>query len=273
MIGFIPYSPGLLSALLLTGIIIGVLAGLLGIGGGVVAVPVLLEVYAATGMDHAVSTYLAIGTAQAAILLSSISAAIAHARGGTVNRRLVARWLPSMLAGAVVGLLLANYVPSAVLMATFATIALLLGARMLVGDRLVLANALPRPPLGWVPPGLIGVLAGGLGVGAGTLSSPVLMLMSFPLLQAIGAGAVFNLAVALPATAGFVALGMDKPDLPSDAFGYVSLIGVALLSLPAMVVAPPAARLAARVPVTLLRRLFALCLFAIAFRLIWRLMS
>jgi uncharacterized membrane protein YfcA len=178
-----------------------------------------------------------------------------------------------MLAGTATGLLLANYVPVRVLTATFAGIALLLGARMLASDRFVLAEALPQPPLGWVPPGLIGLLAGGLGVGAGTLSSPALMMVSFPLLRAIGAGAVFNLAVALPATAGFVVLGIDKPGLASDTFGYVSLIGMALLSVPAMVVAPSAARLAARLPVALLRRLFALCLFAIAARLLWRLLS
>lgn len=273
MIGFVTYSPGVLAALLLTGICIGILAGLLGIGGGVVAVPVLLEVYTAAGVDLDLSAHLAIGTAQASILLSSISAAATHARVGTVNRELVAAWLPSMLVGTAAGLVLTRYVPAEILMATFAGIALLLGARMLAGDRLVFAHALPRPPLAWVLPGVIGLLAGGLGVGAGTLSSPTLMMVSFPLLRAIGAGAVFNLAVGLLATAGFIAIGLDQPGLPSDSFGYVSLIGTALLSLPAIAIAPPAARLALRVPVPLLRRLFALCLFAIAARLFWRLLG
>jgi uncharacterized membrane protein YfcA len=262
-----------LAALLVTGICVGILAGLLGIGGGVVAVPVLLEVYTLAGVDADLSAHLAIGTAQAAILLSSIAAALTHARAGTVNRELVAAWLPPMAIGAAAGLLLARSMPAEVLTAIFAGIAFLLGARMLAGDRLVLAHALPPPPLGWVAPAMIGLLAGGLGVGAGTLSSPVLMMLSFPLLRAIGAGAMFNLAVGLLGTAGFIAIGLDQPGLPSDAFGYVSLIGTALLSLPAIAAAPPAARLALRVPVPLLRRLFALCLFAIAARLCWRLIG
>jgi uncharacterized membrane protein YfcA len=96
----------------------------------------------------------------------------------------------------------------------------------------------------------------------------VLSLFSFPIRRAIGAGAVFNLVISLPATAFFVARGIDTPGRPPDALGHVALFCLAALSLPALFVAPIAARWSARVPIVLLSRLFALCLGVIALRLL-----
>jgi uncharacterized membrane protein YfcA len=118
------------------------------------------------------------------------------------------------------------------------------------------------------------MLAAALGVGGGTLSGPVLALFSVPLHGAIGAGGVFNLVVALPATATFVLGGLDMGGRPVASLGYVALVPLvplALLAVPAMLVAPAAARLAPRVPVAVLRRMFGLCMLAIAARLVLRL--
>jgi uncharacterized membrane protein YfcA len=102
------------------------------------------------------------------------------------------------------------------------------------------------------------------------LSTPTLTLFSFPLRRAIGAGALFNLVISLPATVVFLLIDRDTPGRPADALGDVALFCVAALSLPALFVAPMAAQWSARVPASLLRRLFAFCLAAIAARLLFR---
>lgn len=242
--------------LLLAGAAIGLVGGLLGIGGGVIAVPALLEIFAHLPVSERLS--LAIGTAQAVILLASITAVRAHGRGGGVDASLLRAWLPAMILGGLLGLVLAPFAPAAVSLGVFAAIAAALGCTLLLGGRAQLAEGLPAPPAGWLPPGLIGLASAALGVGAGTLSGPVLGLFGVGLHRAVGAGAVFNLAVATPAA------------LTDLALGQVSLAGLLLLAGPAMLVAPGAARLSHRLPQRLLGWGFALCLFGIAGRLAWR---
>lgn len=236
-----------------------------------VAVPVLLETYFTLGMTEATAFPLAVGTAQASILVGSLTAAWAHARGGTIDRRLVGAWLPALLAGTVVGLILAALAPAKILTAVFATVAAFLSLKLALGDRLILTRARPAGPLAHMPPAIVGTLAAAVGAGAGTLSTPVLSLVGYPIKRAVGAGAVFNLVVALPATAGFLIVGWGEPGRTPDAVGSVALLGVAALAIPALFVAPLAARWSARAPVPMLRILFAICLAIVAVRLLFRL--
>jgi uncharacterized membrane protein YfcA len=124
--------------------------------------------------------------------------------------------------------------------------------------------------LGHLLPLIVGVLASAAGVGGGTLSTPVLSLFSFSIKRAIGAGALFNLVISVPATLFFLSADLGTPGRTVDALGDVALFCGAALSLPALFVAPIAARWSARAPVSVLRRLFALCLAAIALRLLLR---
>jgi uncharacterized membrane protein YfcA len=240
------------AALLAAGGAIGLLAGLLGIGGGVIAVPVLLEVMA----DRADATAIAIGTAHAAVLLAAVPALAAHARAGTLDRRLLVAWMPAMIMGALAGVVLGRVAPPALLIGVFALVAALLALRLLLGEA-ALAAAPPPPPLGWLPPGLVGLLAAALGIGAGTLSGPVLALLSVPVAATVGAGSAFNLAVALPATASFALAGQ------------VALLPLLLLAAPAFAVAPAAARLTPRLRPLLLRRVFGAVLLVVAARMAW----
>ena len=264
------YSPAVWTALLATGVLIGLLAGLLGVGGGVVAVPVLLEIFEFMGVSPSLAVSLAVGTAQASILIASTTAAAAHWRAGTVDRELVRSWLPALMVGALIGLAVGPFAPPWVLTGLFAVIAAALAVKMAAGDRLIIGHRQPRGPLALMPPTLVGGLAAAVGVGGGTLSTPVLTLFSFSIKRAIGAGALFNLVIAVPATIAFLVMDLDTPGRPADALGDVALFCVATLSLPALFVAPIAARWSARAPVSLLRRLFAICLAVIAARLLLR---
>jgi uncharacterized membrane protein YfcA len=257
-------------ALLTTGIVIGLLAGLMGVGGGIIAVPVLLEVFAALGVPSDVIVPLAVGTAQASIVIAALVAAFAHWRAGTIDRRLVKAWLPALVVGTVLGLGLGPFAPAKLLIALFAAIAAGLGITMALGDRVVLTRQPLKGPAAQLLPALVGALAAALGVGGGTLSTPVLSLFSFPIRRAVGAGALFNLIISLPATLAFLAMDWQTPGRPPDAVGDVAAFCVAALSLPALFVAPMAARWSSRVPVVLLRQAFALCLCAIAVRILLR---
>lgn len=257
-------------ALLATGLGIGVLGGLLGVGGGILAVPVLLEVFGSMRVPSSELLSLCVGTAQASVLIASLTAAFAHWRARTIDGPLVRQWLPSLLLGTAVGLALGPHAPAKLLTGLFAVIAAGLGLKMALGPRLVLSRHPPRGFAAQVPPGLVGVLAAALGVGGGTLSTPVLALFSFPIQRAVGAGALFNVVIALPATLAFLTMGWHATGRPADAVGDVALFCVAALSLPALFVAPIAARWSTRVPVMLLRQSFALCLCAIAVRMLMR---
>jgi uncharacterized membrane protein YfcA len=267
---FSAYPPSVWAVLLATGVLIGLLAGLLGVGGGVIAVPVLLEVFDFIGVAESASIALAVGTAQASILIASLTAVAAHWHAGSIDRALVRAWLPALMAGTALGLALGAFAPAKLLTLTFATVAAGLAFKMAADDRLVFARQPLRGPVAQAPPAIVGALAAAVGVGGGTLSTPVLSLLSFPIKRAIGAGALFNLLIALPATAFFLITDPGTPGRPSDALGDVGLFCVAALSLPALFVAPVAARWSAHAPVSVLRRSFAFCLAAVAVRLLLR---
>lgn len=267
------YSPLAVLALGAAGTLVGMVGGLLGIGGGVIIVPVLIEILAAQGLPAEARTPLAIGTAHAAVLLASVSATLAHARSGRVDRALVGAWLPPMLAGMVAGIAVAQVVAPGVLLGIFAAVASVLGVTLLgpggggTGRMRDLGRAAP------VPPFLVGALAAALGIGGGTLSGPSLALLSVPLPRVIGAGAVFNISVALPCTIFFVWTGLGAAGLPAGSLGYVSLLPLLALTVPALAVSPWAARLAPRVPVSVLRRIFAVCLLLIAARVVLQVLA
>jgi uncharacterized membrane protein YfcA len=268
VLGF--YPPTIWLVLVATGVAIGMLGGFLGIGGGILAVPVLLEVFVSIGLPKAEILPLCIGTAQASVLIASLTAAHAHWRAGTMDHDLVRQWLPSLLLGTALGLVLGPRAPAELLTGLFAAVAIALSVKLMLGARLVLTRHPLRGAMAHVPPALVGALAASLGVGGGTLSTPVLALFSYPIQRAIGAGALFNIVVAMPATVAFLLMGGHTADRPADAVGSVSLVCTAALSLPALFVAPVAARWSTRVPVMLLRTGFALCLCGVAVRILMR---
>jgi uncharacterized membrane protein YfcA len=251
------------------GAAIGAVGGLLGIGGGVIAVPVLLEVFAATGVPDPLRLPISIGTSHLVVALAAAPAVWGHARAGTLDRAILRAWAPALALGGAIGLLGAGFVPPGVALITFAGLTLMLAAQMLAGRRLRVSTDLPRGMPGLLPPALVGLLAASLGVGAGTLSGPVLGLFGIPLLRAVGAGAVFNLVIAAPAALAY-ALSGEAMGAPGDAVGQVALAAAALLALPAMIVAPVAARLSRRMPDAALRALFVATLLLIAARVLGR---
>lgn len=233
------------AAMLATGAVAGVLAGLFGIGGGIVIVPVLETALGFVGVDPAIRMHVAVGTSLATIIPTSISSARAHHQRGAVNIDIVKRWAVFVLVGALLGAWVASLVHSRVLATVFATLAFLVAIKMLFFPASRnLTNELPRGALVSVIPVSIGCFSSMMGIGGGTFSVMTLTLFNEPIHRAVGTAALLGLVISVPGMLGFVAAGWGDPRLPAGSLGFVSLLGFACIAPATVLAAPLGARIA-----------------------------
>lgn len=256
-------------AMLATGAVAGVLAGLFGIGGGIVIVPALDAALAFFGTDPAIRMHVAVATSLATIIPTSISSSRAHHRRRSVDLALVRRWGVFVLAGAVAGVLIAARVHSDVLSIVFAVVALLIGIKLLLPlEGRTLASDVPGGALITGVPLAIGGVSSMMGIGGGTLSVAVLTLLNQPIHRAVGTAALFGLVISVPGTLSFVAAGWGDPRLLPGSLGFVNLVGFALIAPTTWLMAPLGAALAHRLSRRQLGVGFGLFLFAVALRML-----
>lgn len=259
------------AAMLATGLVGGVLAGLFGIGGGIVIVPVLELTLGYIGVDAAIRMHVAVATSLATIIPTSLSSARAHHSRQAVNMQIVRRWSPFVLAGALAGAWFASMLHSRVLAAIFATLACLMALKMLLmPSSRNLTNDLPGGPLMPLIPTAIGCLSSMMGIGGGTFSVMTLTLFNQPIHRAVGTAALLGLAISLPGTIGFIVSGWNDARVPPGSLGYVSLIGFALIAPATSLAAPLGARLAHSFSEKKLSILFGAFLLLAAARLFFR---
>lgn len=257
-------------AMLATGALSGVLAGLLGIGGGIVIVPVLTSVLAALGVDEAIRVHIAVGTSLATIVPTSLSSARAHHLRGAVDLDLARRWSLPVLGGACAGVWLAARVHSDVLALVFAVVALLMAVKLLLPfDEARIAVGVPDGPVMLPVPVSIGAISTMMGVGGGMFSVAVLTLFNQPIHRAVGTAALFGLAISLPGALGFAWAGWGDSRLPVASLGYVNVAGFALIAPMTVLMAPLGAALAHRLPARKLSILFGSFLLLMSLRMGW----
>lgn len=259
----------LLIGLVITGCCGGFLAGLLGVGGGIVVVPVLFHVLQIVGVDEAVRMQVAVGTSLATIIPTSIVSARSHLRRGSVDKALLRRLAPLTFIGVMAGTLVASWVSGQVLTAVFAVVALLVAVKMAMGaNAFILGNGLP----GRFGTGVIGAIVGGvsamMGIGGGTLTVPVLSMFRFPIHAAVGTAAALGLIISLVGATGFAIAGYGKPALPPYSLGYINWVGFLAIVPTSMLVAPLGSRVAHAISREWLSRAFALFLFLTAIKLV-----
>lgn len=258
----------LAAGLAATGLVGGLLAGLLGIGGGIVIVPVLYHVLALLGVDEAVRMHLAVGTSLATIIPTSIRSARAHYQRGGLDPDLLRGLGPGVGVGAVAGVLVSSVVSGVMLGAVFAVVAVLVAVNMLMPKRPpALATALPAGPGLAALGGSIGTLSTLMGIGGGTLTVPALSLYSVPIHRAVGTAAAVGVVISIPGALGFVVSGLGVPGRLPGSLGYVNVIGLALIIPLSLVAAPWGARLAHRINPQHLRQVFAVFLIVTAVRM------
>ena len=261
----------LVMTMLATGAVAGVLAGLFGIGGGVVIVPVLEAALSLLGVDAAIRMHVAVATSLATIVPTSIASARAHHQRQSVDVDIVRQWAVYVLVGALLGAWIASQVHSRVLALVFATLAMLVAVKMLLLPvSRNLTDRVPRGPLVKVIPTAIGCFSSMMGIGGGTFSVMTLTLFNTPIHRAVGTAALFGLVISVPATVGFVIAGWSDLRVPPGSLGYVSLIGFACIAPATVLAAPLGARIAHGFSERRLSMLFGAFLVFASLRLFYR---
>lgn len=255
-------------AYLAIGVAVGFLAGLLGIGGGMVMVPMLVFVFTAKGFPAEHMMHLALATALATIAFTSLSSVRAHHRHGGVDWPVARAMAPGIVAGSLAAALVAGLVPTRPLAVFFTGFMFYAAAQMLVEFKPKASRELPGAPGLFGAGAAIGAISSFLAAGGAFLSIPFLAWCNVPLRRAIGTAAANGFPIAVAGTVGYVAQGLRAKGLPEWSLGYVYLPALALIVAASMPVAPLGARLAHRLPVKRLRVVFALMLFALGLRML-----
>jgi len=261
----------MLAALAGAGAVGGLLAGLLGVGGGIVIVPALDLALTMAGVDPAVALHVAVATSMATIVPTSISSSRSHARRDSIDGRVIRAWSLPIVAGALLGALFAATVDARVLSAVFGVVALLAALKMLLPlDGVVLRSSLPGGPVGAVIPASIGGISAMMGIGGGTLTVPAMTLCGVPVHRAVGTAALLGLWISVPATIGYLLASPAGEAMPPWTVGSVSLPGFAIIAPVAWLLAPVGAHLAHTLDRRRLSAAFGVFLLLVASRMLFR---
>lgn len=257
-----------LIALVVVGAGAGLLAGMLGIGGGLVLVPAMVWVFSGLGFPADSIMQFALGTSLASILFTGWSSVRSHHEAGAVRWNLVALMAPALMAGAFAGSFAAHLLGSAWLMRLFGVFAALIGLRMLFSSS-GSAGALERPerPVPAVvhvgSASVIGVASAIFGIGGGSLIVPYLSAAGIRMQHAVATSSACGVPIAIAGAVGYIVTGWHQ-QVPAGAVGYVYLPGLAAIVLASMPMAHIGARVAHHLPATTLRRIFAALLLIVA---------
>ncbi|NQD96741.1 sulfite exporter TauE/SafE family protein, partial [Pseudomonas sp. CrR25] len=241
----------------------GVLAGLFGVGGGLIIVPVLVLSFAAQGVEPAVLTHLAVGTSLATIIFTSINSVWEHQRKGAVRWSVFIWMALGILLGAALGAATAATIQGELLQKIIGVFAIVISLQMALDLRPRASRDVPGKPGLTLAGAVIGWASAIFGIGGGSLSVPFLSWRSVPMQQAVATSAACGLPIALSGALSFIWLGWDNPQLPAWSLGFIYLPALAGIALTSMFFARFGARLAHRLPPRVLKRLFALLLFSV----------
>jgi uncharacterized membrane protein YfcA len=250
------------------GAVVGFLAGLLGIGGGMVTVPVLVFVFSAKGLAPEHLMHISLATAMATIAFTSISSVRAHHLHGSVDWRVARIMAPGILAGAFGASLIAGTIPTWPLAAIFTALLFYAAVQMLIEIKPSAARSLPGPAGMFAAGGAIGAVSSLLAAGGAFLTIPFLTWCRVPVRRAIGTAAANGFPIAVAGTAGYVVQGMRVQGLPAGSLGFVYLPALVLIVGVSVFTAPLGARVAHRLPVKRLRGVFAFVMFLLGVRML-----
>jgi len=262
-------------SLIAAGAITGLLAGVFGVGGGAVIVPILYEVFRVIGVPEDVRMPLCVGTSLAVIIPTSIRSFQAHRAKGMVDMSILKVWAVPSVLGVIAGSVIARYAPADLFKIVFVVVAVASALRLLfASDRWKLGDEMPGTVLMNIYGAIIGVLSALMGIGGGQLSSLFMTFYGRPIHQAVATSSGLGVLVSIPGALGYIYAGWPKMDvLPPLSLGYVSFIGFLLFIPTSIWTAPIGARLAHRLSKRKLEVVFGLFLLAVASRFIWSLLT
>ena len=253
-----------LALYLVTGTAAGLLAGMLGVGGGLIIVPILTFIFAAHGFAPQHVLHLALGTSLATIIVTSIASARAHHARRAVNWETVRSIAPGIALGCLLGAWLAAQLDTRPLKILFAAFEFYVGTQMLLQLTPDAGRSLPGRAGMTTMGTFIGIVSSLVGIGGGTLSVPFMVYCNRSMREAVGTSAAIGLPIAIFGSMGYVFSGLGQSGLPPYNLGFVHLPALAGIALASIFIAPLGAKAAHHLPVPLLKKLFALLLYALS---------
>ena len=258
---------GLAVAMVASGAVAGLLAGLFGVGGGAVLVPVLYQFLTFLGVDEAIRMHLSVGTSLAIIVPTSIRSFLSHRKRGAVDLGLLRSWLIPIPVGVVLAAIVAAYVSGDLLRLVFASIVAVIGLKLLFNrESWRLGSDIPGNPVRAISGFLIGFFSALMGIGGGVMNNTFMTLFGRPMHQAVATSSGTGIMIAIPGVIGMIWAGWGSVGLPPFSVGYVNLIGVALVIPVTIAIAPLGVRIAHHLPKRRLEVLFGLFLLVVAAR-------
>ncbi|MCA1925692.1 MAG: sulfite exporter TauE/SafE family protein [Thiobacillus sp.] len=264
-------APSLLAGYFILGLATGFVAGLLGVGGGLIIVPVLIVQLHAAGLAPGIEAQIALGTSLAVIVFTSLSSVRAHHRHGAVEWQVVRRIAGGALVGTLAGALLAARVPGQILKLFFVVFLAYAAIQMWLDFKPAAHRSMPGSVRSMAAGGVIGAVSSWVGIGGGTLSVPFMLWHNIPLHRAIATSAAIGFPIALAGTVGYLVGGWAHSGLPAGSLGFVYLPALGGIVLGSVLTAPLGARTTHRLPVRKLKRVFAVLLAVLAIRMAWTL--
>jgi uncharacterized protein len=263
-------TPALLLVFVALGVVVGFLAGLLGIGGASTMVPLLTLAFTSQRVAPEHVVHLAVGTSMAAIVFTSIASARAHDRLGAVLWPVFRGIAPGVVVGSLAGPLIVGSMPTRVLAAIFAVFSAISALQLLLGRAPKAHRALPGNAGLFGAGTVIGLVASMVGAGGAFLTVPFLESRNVTIHNAVATSAAVGMPIAAAGTIGFIVAGFRQPDLPPYSLGFVYLPALACIVAASVVLAPVGAKMAHRLPVRKLKRAFAFLLIAVAGLMMWK---
>lgn len=254
------------------GAVAGILAGLLGVGGGLVLVPMMLAIFPTVSVPPQYVQQMALGTSLASIMITSISSARAHNKRGAVHWDIFKAITPGILVGTFGGGLLATHLPTMFLKVFFICFLLVVAVQMLSNYRPPASRDMPGSLGTACVGGGIGLVSSFVGIGGGTLSVPFMTFCNVPLHHAVGTSAAIGFPIAVAGTLGYIIGGWGRPDLPAASLGFVNLWALVGIASASFCTAPLGARLSHALPAAKLKKGFACFLIIVAAKMAWGLL-
>ncbi len=251
--------------LLAIGAVAGVIAGLLGVGGGIVLVPAFYYAFTSLGYDSVQMMQICVATSLATIVFTSVRSVLSHNKKGAVDWDILRGWAPGIMLGAVLGVLTARGMKSESLMLVFAGLGGIVGLYLAFGKPdWRLGNAMPRGVARAVLSPLIGFLSVLMGIGGGSFGVPLMTLYGRPIHRAVATAAGFGVTIAVPSVIGFLLSGWGMAGKPPMTLGLVNLPAFAIVVSMTLITAPLGVRLAHAMDPKPLKRVFALFILLMA---------
>lgn len=256
-----------LTVYLAMGLFVGVFAGLLGIGGGTLLVPLMVFSFTESNFSLDRVLHLAIGTSLASIVFTSVSSIYAHHRKGAVLWSVFKQSAIFLALGTILGSLFADKIPPQLLSTLFVLFAAYSSYRLAIGKQPTPTRVLPKSVVMGVAASGIGVLSSLVGVGGGVITIPLMVMCNVPMRNAVGTSAALGLPIAIAGSVGYIVTGVGKSHLPELSLGYVYLPALLGIVLGTFITVPIGAKLAHIMPVSALKKIFALLLIFLALKM------